>query len=1064
MNTIDLVGLLRAKNFLQKVKVYGKLVAETEKPQNFKDNVSVDLENYSFVIVDVFAVDLKEYNGYIGASNPNLVEEDGIYMVNGTMCMYLKRGYSLSSYNCFACSTLMFGQKGYSNYVLGFGFQKINDIFYPIPCNYMSVDASVFTDTLKRRKFQESISTGRIARISSATELPRFYGVMQEIRQIGTETEMPSQKSVYDEQKMSYKVDKFQSREEIKPYSENMRKLEDKLSQTLSIKSDFIKTIKNDYHISRDVSTPLRYMLRGLVGYLKRKPNMYMDTGYKLLVEYLNKFEGASDSYLGTTYKDYLAKSFSDISEFMLDHSKQIMVTDDAYTLVKKAFANNEKFYANMLGQILKIKVDDLEDIVYTCLENDLSFISIVNENPYLLILLGDLKFDSIERIAYAFGLNNKKEIQKFRYIAMLESYIAENEGSTIFRKEDLKNADIGVSLTVAKYQELKDTGSHIKEGMRENINAYLSDASKIQRYDATHFKMNRGKYVEKIETNDIKKAVNDYIATGLGIDLDTYITSTTLAEKESFVYKKMYELGQRKYEYNLTDIERYTDEYEKIVGFKLEKEQRDAVKLLLHGAGVIAGSAGSGKTTVSNCLVYVLEHLEPMVDIQFGAPTGKAAKRMQEVVKRPVRTLHSMFKIGLSKENYFNMEESDASDADVFFFDENAMVTLDVFYSVLKKIDTTQSRVFLFGDFNQLPPIGKGLVFKNLLKFMPCVTLTVSKRAADGSNITYNSNLITNFSDSANFKPLKSGKDFFFIQASEQNITKVTTDLCQYYLGKPVDVSYICSQLNIPELPKVQIEADDIQVVSPLSKPRYSWGTTKLNSVLQPIFNSTRGYNRTIVNKNTYQKEDEEQVFAIGDRVIHTAKNMYSMQWYEPSFQNNTFVRKGGYGICNGEVGKLVGYCKASDVEFIDGGTYDDVDYPENMREDSTYTEPEGYFIIVEYFDYISDSKYYILYRCKLNNTDNKSNKGLTFYGEDFDKLLLFYAGTTHKLQGSQAKVIIAVIGDVNFPRFLTRNMLYTTVTRGQELVFLVGSSSMVTKARYEVADKERLTIGDYF
>ena len=157
----------------------------------------------------------------------------------------------------------------------------------------------------------------------------------------------------------------------------------------------------------------------------------------------------------------------------------------------------------------------------------------------------------------------------------------------------------------------------------------------------------------------------------------------------------------------------------------------------------------------------------------------------------------------------------------------------------------------------------------------MPCVTLTVSKRAADGSNITYNSNLITNFSDSANFKPLKSGKDFFFIQASEQNITKVTTDLCQYYLGKPVDVSYICSQLNIPELPKVQIEADDIQVVSPLSKPRYSWGTTKLNSVLQPIFNSTRGYNRTIVNKNTYQKEDEEQVFAIGDRVIHTAKNM---------------------------------------------------------------------------------------------------------------------------------------------------------------------------------------------
>ena len=98
--------------------------------------------------------------------------------------------------------------------------------------------------------------------------------------------------------------------------------------------------------------------------------------------------------------------------------------------------------------------------------------------------------------------------------------------------------------------------------------------------------------------------------------------------------------------------IEQYIHEYEAKVGFKLEERQNMAVHLLVNAGFIVAGSAGSGKTTVSNCVVYVLSKLEPFLDIQFAAPTAKAAKRMQEVVHKEVSTLHSKFKLGVSNEN----------------------------------------------------------------------------------------------------------------------------------------------------------------------------------------------------------------------------------------------------------------------------------------------------------------------------------------------------------------------------------------------------------------------------
>ena len=491
------------------------------------------------------------------------------------------------------------------------------------------------------------------------------------------------------------------------------------------------------------------------------------------------------------------------------------------------------------------------------------------------------------------------------------------------------------------------------------------------------------------------------------------------------------------------------------------------AVHLLVNGAFIVAGGAGSGKTTVSNCVVYVLRKLEPSLDIKFIAPTGKAAKRMQEVVKQPVKTIHSEFKLGMKEDNLFTLDNDEASKSRLAYFcDEGGMITIDTLYKALKHLDVKYMRFFLFGDFGQLPPIGKGLPFKNLLRFLPCVFLNVSKRAVEGSQITANSNYINECSDASNWHDLESKDDFFLLPCKEQDIQRVTYNLCAYYLGKPVNVDYIKKYLGISELPEVSdLTPDDIQVVSPLQKASYSWGSTKLNEILQPLFNPEKNIHKKFLNQVTQVIPGHK--FTIGDRVIHTDANMYAMQWYS-SYKYGELQKIYGSGICNGDVGKIVDILKADDCMILDEVEEkpDDFEY-ENLRDDTTWHGDDAYFIVVEYFDYMSSRNYYILYRATFNPRVQSNEVGLVLVGEDLNKLNLFYAGTTHKLQGSQAKLIIFTLGVVNFKGFITRQMLYTMVTRGEDLVFGIGSvgneqSSMLSQARRDIASVDVKTVGE--
>lgn len=1071
---IDLLGLLKyfKGKGLEHSKVFGQITRQLDYPSVLQKGVELS-ETGIFVEMSVFAVDLKYYEGSL--RQLGIHNKDGIYMANGSIVAYIEK-HEITGVDWYTLEgTLRLSSKdASSNVVSVFNFYKTDKGKWGLRPSYvMDLDISAWDRHSSCYAWiNESSRVGCVKQPNFVKELPQFNSVKVDSLQPINQNVKPTEPcATIPKCNPAGRPFIRENRDVVKEPNEMLEEFKSILDKSKSVRYNYIKSLKSDYNDSF-VNKYVQYMTEGLLRNLKSKPSPVAMTGRMILGKYLSNFKGADDEYIGkTTAKDYLINIFDEVACYILDHDCTVSAEGKAWEVCRLAFGQQDLFYAGVVGIILGIPFETMYEMTNNASKNGLSIIKILNENPYLIQFISQMKFDDIEHIALCFNKHNDKSLSRHRNIAMLNAFITStDDGSTTFTKDALARENIGVRLTGSKYNKMCANGTYLSPSTLINIKCYVKNvADRDLGYSQSNFVKQGIYYIRKLRTDEILTAINDYCDSGLGLNVNNYITSFGLADKEIFVFESMYKLGKRVFDYDSDLIEQYIHEYETKVGFKLEERQNMAVHLLVNAGFIVAGSAGSGKTTVSNCVVYVLSKLEPFMDIQFAAPTAKAAKRMQEVVHKEVSTLHSKFKLGVSNENVLSEDELSSDFSRVaFFFDEGAMITIDLLYKVLKRIDIETSRVFLFGDFNQLPPIGKGLPFKNLLRFMPCVFLNVSKRAAEGSMITANSNYVNEYSEPSNWQKLESKDDFFLMPCKGNQIGRVIYDLCAYYLGKKQasDISYITDFLGIQELPKVSnLTPDDIQVVSPLAKEAYSWGTIQLNKLLQPLFNQTRNVNKTFVYQLTQNIAGNK--FVIGDRVIHVDKNMYSMQWYS-TYKDGCFQKIYGQGICNGEVGKVVDFVLANDCTFYDEveDKPDEFEYMGCLRDDSSWGGELAWFVVVEYYDYISERNFYILYRAE-ENTQVINNEGTIFKGEDLSKLNLFYAGTTHKLQGSQSKIVICALDSVSYRGFITRQMIYTMFTRGEKLVFGVGSvgnesSSMLSRARCDIAASDTLTIGE--
>ena len=282
----------------------------------------------------------------------------------------------------------------------------------------------------------------------------------------------------------------------------------------------------------------------------------------------------------------------------------------------------------------------------------------------------------------------------------------------------------------------------------------------------------------------------------------------------------------------------------------------------------LLTGGPGTGKTTIIQGIVTAFAELhqysldvnaykDTPFPILLAAPTGRAAKRMSETTGLPASTIHRLLGLnGHEESNDINVHDLNGS---LLIVDELSMVDITLFKTLLTAIPSTM-QVILVGDKDQLPSVGPGQIFHDLLDFpqLPKVELSNIYRQSKESSIIPLAHAIKLGEVPDDLT--KSFGDRSFIQCRTDQV--------------PVVINQIVKKAQERNYSKMQV-----QILAPMY--RGNAGINRLNTIAQDIFNP-------IKSDKTKSVEYRGENFRIGDKVLHLVN----------SPDNNVF---------NGDIGTIV-------------------------------------------------------------------------------------------------------------------------------------------------------------
>jgi len=307
--------------------------------------------------------------------------------------------------------------------------------------------------------------------------------------------------------------------------------------------------------------------------------------------------------------------------------------------------------------------------------------------------------------------------------------------------------------------------------------------------------------------------------------------------------------------------------------GVEYSREQAQAIReAATSGLLLITGGPGTGKTTILRGILSLLGQMQ--LRCLLAAPTGRAAKRLTEVTGEEASTIHRLLEAGIDPATgkmFFARDMDNPLKADAVIVDEMSMVDVELLYSLLQAIPQGK-RLILVGDPDQLPPVGPGFPFNDMLRSgeLPTVRLTEIFRQAQQSLIVMNAHRVNR----GEMPELKSvtGDFFFMRRQSEETVGNLIRDLCT---------------TRLPD--KMGIPAGQIQVLCPTRKGGV--GTVCLNRMLQAALNPPSPEKK--------ERSFGDYIFREGDRVMQI-RNNYDIVW------KRTDGSAVGTGIFNGDVGLI--------------------------------------------------------------------------------------------------------------------------------------------------------------
>lgn len=347
------------------------------------------------------------------------------------------------------------------------------------------------------------------------------------------------------------------------------------------------------------------------------------------------------------------------------------------------------------------------------------------------------------------------------------------------------------------------------------------------------------------------------------------YPKSLYISEKSAA--ERFIDIVQSKKELPEIHIEKAISWFEKKHKMKLSNNQKSALEKVLKGIPiVITGGPGTGKTTLVRAIVEIFE--AKGVKVLISAPTGRAAKKIEEMTSRPASTIHRMLKYNKYNGKFiFNIDNP--LDCDVLIVDEVSMLDIVLANHLFKAVKPS-ANIVLIGDVDQLPSVGPGNFLRDVIdsKIIDVVKLNVIFRQAQQSRIIANAHLV-NKGETPNLKSPKMQigdrrvssvpnlkEDFYFISREE---TDELLDTIIFLVSERIPQRFGYNPL------------EDIQVITPVNKGIL--GSTNLNVHLQRV-----------LNKETLTIIKGSKMFKVGDRIMQSVNN----------YDKNVF---------NGDIGRII-------------------------------------------------------------------------------------------------------------------------------------------------------------
>jgi exodeoxyribonuclease V alpha subunit len=629
-----------------------------------------------------------------------------------------------------------------------------------------------------------------------------------------------------------------------------------------------------------------------------------------------------------------------------------------------------------------------------------------IKDNPYILITLKNNGFKTVDITARQMGIKvNSLKRQEACVNGILDGSITGGfggKGDVYLDRE---------SLFLELVDNLKINEDDITEDFTREDSDNLFKSLRIDKHNDFYHWINideQGEISEKF-TNKKNYSQEEQIFDKVSIAIDNSHRAHPIMQ----------------------DINGWISEFEDVEGkihghsYHLSDEQKNAIKIINSNEQSIfcmTGFAGTGKSTVSKAILELLKinNNNEENGIECLAVSGMASRRISEATGFKSTTITSYL---------FNPRR--VKGTKVLFIDEASMVDSETMDILLQQIDVSTTKIIFVGDVGQLPPIGRGTPFKDILESGWVKSISLEKIFRQNEEA-----VLTTFAKSMRFEnvheDMYSGEysDFEFKTVKDSELYRVRQEIRVLEESLEIDWEvknrikskriHLNSLLNKCNndirqevsnlIYKYKGEFEKDHMSFQLMAPQKSTivGTESINFLAQDILNPNEkafmDSEYLIGGKRQYKK------FKIGDKVIHT-KN-----------QNWFFKKNLGWFDKNGN--------------FRDSGVFEEQfkkNYCRVINGEHSIRVLNGMVGIIDSYDSIMKK---ITVRFKYEDIEIAA----IYDVKDLGSLHLGYCLTIHKLQGSEAKTIGLIVSPSHV-MMINNNLLYTGLTRAKTKGYIIGS-----------------------